>query len=400
MTGRSVSPRVRKRRAQLGLVGVAIVVVAAIAWDLSGSRSGSRAGSQAGSRAVPGAAVSTAPTTTRLTAPSLFPATGTGPAHLAPGSDPGVLPGPVLFADEGNNRLLIVDPQGRTVWTFPQPGDLPPGVEFKSPDDAFFTPDGTQIIATEEEFSVVTLIDIASRRIVWRYGTPGVPGAAANQLSNPDDALVLPDGHVLTVDIKNCRILLIAPGAHQPARVYGTTTQACRHAPPAYFGSPNGAFPMDNGHYLVTEINGDWVDEMDLSGTVYASWHPPGVSYPSDTNEVRPGTYLTVDYSSPGQIETFDGQGRLLWRYRPAGAASLDHPSLALPLPNGDVIATDDANSRVIVVNPTSGAVVWQYGVRGQPGDAPGLLNAVDGLDLAPPHSDLVAHATTMGLPG
>ena len=285
------------------------------------------------------------------------------------------------------------------MWSFPQPGDLPAGVEFKSPDDAFFTSDGRQIIATEEEYSVVTLIDIASRKIVWRYGMPGTPGRAANQLSNPDDALVLPNGYVLTADIKNCRLLLIAPGGHTPAHVYGTTTQACRHAPPAHFGSPNGAFPMLNGHYLVTEINGDWVDEMDLAGTIYASWHPPGVAYPSDSNEVRPGVYLTVDYSSPGQIETFDAAGTLLWRYRPTGAAALNTPSLALPLPNGDIICNDDANDRVIVVDPKTNRIVWQYGVRGQAGATPGLLNGVDGLDLAPPYSDLVVHAKTMGLP-
>jgi hypothetical protein len=53
----------------------------------------------------------------------------------------------------------------------------------------------------------------------------------------------------------------------------------------------------------------------------------------------------------------------------------------------------------VIVVDPKTNTVVWQYGVRGQPGTAPGFLNGVDGLDLAPPHSDLVTHAKTMGLP-
>jgi len=318
---------------------------------------------------------------------------------VQPGSDPSVLPGPVLIADEENNRLLVVDPEGRTVWTFPQPGDLAPGVEFRAPDDAFFTPDGRQIIATEESFSVVSLIDIATRKLVWRYGTPGTPGATDNHLSNPDDALVLPNHDVLVADIKNCRVLLIAPGAHVPARIYGTTTQACRHAPPAHFGSPNGAFPMLNGHYLVTEINGDWVDEMDLAGTVYSSIHPPGVAYPSDTNEVRPGVYLTVDYSRPGQIETFDATGTLLWRYRPAGTQSLAQPSLALPLPNGDVLATDDANDRVIVVDPKTNQIVWQYGVRGGGGATPGRLAGPDGLDLAPPFSDLVRHAPTMGLP-
>lgn len=311
-----------------------------------------------------------------------------------------MVPGDVLLADEGNNRLVIVDPRGRVAWTFPQPGDLPAGVRFESPDDAFFTPDGRQIIATEEEYSVVTLIDIATRRIVWRYGTPGTPGSGPNQLSNPDDAIVLPDGHILTADIKNCRVLLLRRGSDSPVRIYGTTTQACHHDPPAHYGSPNGAFPMVNGHYLVTEINGDWVDEIDIGGQVHASWHPPGVAYPSDSNEVSPGVYLTVDYSQPGQIETFDAAGRVLWRYRPTGPDALDKPSLALPLPNGDVIATDDSNDRVIVVDPRTGRIVWQYGVRGQPGSSAGLLNGVDGLDLAPPYSELIRHAPTMGTPG
>src|SRR5712691_6390637 len=44
--------------------------------------------------------------------------------HLQPGSDPSVLPGPVLIADEDNDRIVLVDPQGRVVWTFPEPGDL------------------------------------------------------------------------------------------------------------------------------------------------------------------------------------------------------------------------------------------------------------------------------------
>jgi len=374
------------RRLTIPAAGVLLALVGVACGGTTRHASSRSAGAPSGAARAP------TPTT-------LLPPTGVGDPHLAPGSDPGVLPGPVLIADEGNNRLIEVDSQGRTIWTFPRPGDLPAGVEFKAPDDAFFTPDGRQIIATEEEFSVVSLIDIASRKIVWRYGTPGTPGSAPNHLSNPDDAIVLPNGDVLTADIKNCRVLLIAAGAHAPARVYGTTTQACRHAPPEHFGSPNGAFPMLNGHYLVTEINGDWVDEMDLAGTVYSSIHPPGISYPSDTNEVSPGTYLTVDYTTPGQIETFDASGKLLWRYRPTGAEALSKPSLALPLPNGDVLATDDADHRIIVVDPRTSRVVWQYGIKGSPGDTPGLLNGPDGLDLAPPHSDLVRHSSTMGLP-
>jgi len=63
---------------------------------------------------------------------------------------------------------------------------------------------------------------------------------------------------------------------------------------------------MRDGRYLVTEINGDWVNAMSLNGLVAWSTHPPGVAYPSDTNEISPGHYLTVDYSTPGQIIIFD----------------------------------------------------------------------------------------------
>jgi hypothetical protein len=43
-------------------------------------------------------------------------------AKLVPGSDPGVLPGSILIADEGNNRIIVVDPQGRVRWIFPRRG--------------------------------------------------------------------------------------------------------------------------------------------------------------------------------------------------------------------------------------------------------------------------------------
>src|SRR2546425_78155 len=96
--------------------------------------------------------------------------------RLGPGSDPSVLPGPVLIADRGNDRLVLVNPEGRVLWTFPEPGDLAPGERFKVPDDAFYTPDGKQIIVTHEDDFTVTLVEPESRRIVWRYGTPGVHG--------------------------------------------------------------------------------------------------------------------------------------------------------------------------------------------------------------------------------
>ncbi len=321
------------------------------------------------------------------------------PGHLQPGSNPSVLPGPILIADRNNSRLLIVDPKGRILWQFPSAGSLAPGQTFLSPDDAFLGPTGTNILATQESQFAITLISLKTGHITWRYGHPGVAGSGPGYLDNPDDAMLLPNGNVISADIKNCRLLYLSPKDPAPVHIYGETTPYCYHNPPARFGSPNGMFPMTNGNWLVTEINGDWVDEMTPTGTILWSVHPPGISYPSDTNQVSSNVFLTAAYTKPGVVEEFNSSGQLLWRFAPTGANALDEPSLALPLPNGDVMVNDDWNDRVIVIDPKTNQIVWQYGVTGVPGAAPGYLYKPDGMDLTPPNSLLMTHASTIGIP-
>jgi hypothetical protein len=319
-------------------------------------------------------------------------------SSLRPGSNPSVLPGPVLIADRDNNRLLEVSPEGRVLWRFPAPGDLAPGQTFLLPDDAFFSPDGRQVVVTQEDDSAISVVDLATGRIVYRYGHPGVPGSEPGYVHNPDDAMLMPSGDLLSADIKNCRVLVIRPPAHQPLRQLGETG-ACEHDLGVSYGSPNGAFPMANGDTAITEINGDWLDVIAPTGKPVLDTHPPGFTYPSDTNQVRPGLFLSVDYTEPGAIETFTTTGELRWRYEPTGAAALDQPSLALPLPNGDILANDDKNDRVIVVDPHTNKIVWQYGHTHVPGSREGFLSNPDGVDLAPPYSLDGRFATTLRAP-
>lgn len=296
-----------------------------------------------------------------------------------------MLPSDVLIADKLNNRLIVVDPRGRIRWRFPARARATSG-RFLIPDDAFFTPDGRHVIATEEDDFVIRVIDVAHRRVVFRYGDPGVSGDGPDRLWNPDDAVMLPGGDIASADIKNERLLLLRFGVHHPIRQWGDVNHGY-HQPPRYYGSPNGMFPAGGGRFIVTEIRGDWVDEVDLRGHVFWSVHPPGVAYPSDTNQIAPDRYLTVDWSYPGQIVVFNRRGRALWRFRGAPGQPLNHPSLALPLPGGDIICTDDWNDRVIVVDPRTDRIVWQYGHYGVPGSRPGYLDNPDGLDLTPPFS-------------
>jgi hypothetical protein len=93
-------------------------------------------------------------------------------------------------------------------------------------------------------------------------------------------------------------------------------------------------------------------------------------------------------------VVEFTASGRRLWRF-----GGLSHPSLALPLPNGDVLVNDDYNDRVIVIDPVTNRIVWQYGHTGHPGTGAGFLNDPDGVDLTPPDSLLMVHAATVSTP-
>jgi len=185
---------------------------------------------------------------------------------------------------------------------------------------------------------------------------------------------MLADGTIISADIQNCRLIVLRPPSPVIKRQIGAPG-FCYHDPPRGFGSPNGVFPTRDGKLVVTEITGDWVDVLTSKGRLVKDLHVPDFSYPSDTNEVRRGILL----------EIFDLNGRVRWLYRPQGRDALDRPSLALPLPNGDVIANDDYNHRVIVVDPRTNRIVWQYGHTGHAGRRPGYLNIPDGVDIRRP---------------
>src|SRR5450631_3551628 len=333
-------------------------------------------------------------TTTSTASPTVAPTstggaialTASGPGWLAPGSDPSVLPGPLLISDAGGNRVLIIDPNGRSMWQFPRPGDLAAGQTFKAPEVAWFSPDGKQVIVPSEDSSILYVIDIATHKMVYTYGAPDAPGSGPNQVNAPDGMMMLASHDLLVPDAGNCRIITIPAGGRAISRQMGQTGM-CVHNPPQSFSDPSGLFPMSNGDYVVTEGIGHWVSEMNLSGKVSWSVQVPGVSAIYETSEVGPDRFATVDHVFPGQVLTFDHTGKVLWRYAPTGDQALNRPSLVLALPNGDFIVSDKVNNRLIVVDPRTNAIVWQYGHTMAPGSTPGFLNNPTGMDMYPPNS-------------
>jgi hypothetical protein len=97
------------------------------------------------------------------------------------------------------------------------------------------------------------------------------------------------------------------------------------------------------------------------------------------------GNILLVDYARPGQILILTQQGKPVWRYAPRfGPAMLDHPSLAIQLSNGLIALNDDFRHRVIVIDPKTDKIVWQYGINDRRGRTDALLFVPDGIDIKP----------------
>jgi hypothetical protein len=293
----------------------------------------------------------------------------------------GPVPGYVLIADRDNGRLLLVSPSKRVVWRFPRPGDVRSGQSFRDPDDAFFTPGFRSVITNEEFNETIAQVDLRRHRLTFGYGRPGVAGAAPGELSHPDDAYRLANGQIVVADIVNCRVLRLSPRG----RIVSSLGAAgrCSHDPPRSLLPPNGDTPLADGGLLITEIGG-WVDRLSASGRLRYAVRTP-TTYPSDAQLLPNGDILVAGLNTPRRIDVITPSGRVRWTYGPtSGPGELDRPSLAVRWPNGLYAVTDDWHHRIVVIDPRTRRIVWQYGHLGVPGASPGYLSKPDGLDLLP----------------
>lgn len=301
--------------------------------------------------------------------------------------------GRLLIADRGNNRLLVVNAEKKVLWRFPSRAHPAPPGGFYFPDDAFFTHGGTQIISNEEQNERIVQLAFPSGKLLWSYGHPGVAGSEPGYLHEPDDAYLWRDGTISVADAQNCRVLLISQ-RKKVLKQLGEPSR-CEHEPPQALGSPNGDTPLRDGDILVSEVNGSYIDEITRAGKLVWSVRLP-IEYPSDPQQLGRDRYLVADYTSPGGIYEFNRAGKILWAYHPAsGRGMLDHPSLAERLPNGLICVNDDYRHRVVIIDPHTRRIVWQYGHTDSPGHGHDHLNTPDGFDLLSPGGATPTHPYT-----
>lgn len=291
----------------------------------------------------------------------------------------------VLIADEGNNRLIEVTPDKRIVWSYtfslPKMGT--------GADDAFFTDNGKSIITNLEEMNQIQVIDYATKKVIWKYGQLGKAGSAAGLLNTPDDAYKLPNGNITVADIKNCRVIEIAPDK-SIVRQYGVTKKCGNTG--NLLNKPNGDTPLPNGNTFIDNIVGHSLIELDKNWNKIFSMNLP-IEYPSDPQLTRAGNILVAGYTNPGRIIEVQRDGKVVWEYTGDRKVKLNEPSLAIELPNGNIMANDDANHRVIVIDKQTKNIIWQYGVTKKAGIAAGYLHTPDGVDIIQ-HPDRIGAIT------
>ncbi|MFO1413624.1 MAG: PQQ-binding-like beta-propeller repeat protein [Burkholderiales bacterium] len=311
------------------------------------------------------------------TLPPIPPLTGSHEQPVPAWSGP--LPYPIVIADRRNNRLIEIAPDKRIVWEFPSPNLR----IYRGNDDVFFSPDGKKLVVNEEDNYDLHFVDYETRTLTYTFGVSDERGTKPGHFNYPDDAHLLPDGRIVVADIRNCRIQFIDPATSKVVQQWGKEGQ-CRHDPPRTFAYPNGSTPLANGDLLVTEITDARISRLAPDGKVLWSTRAPNVRYPSDAFPTRDGNVIVADFSKPGRVVIFDPKsGKAKWEYMvKEGEKMLDHPSLALELPNGNVIVNDDARHRVIVIDRATKEIVWQYGVTDKPGHGPNELFFPDGMDI------------------
>jgi len=196
-------------------------------------------------------------------------------------------------------------------------------------------------------------------------------------------------------DASNNRILFILPNNTVVGQI-GSAADV--HDPPTAIGYPNGDTHLLDGNVLVSEITGAWVDEYTPTGTLVWTVHIPTVVYPSDPQQLGSDLYLMTDYDPPaeGRALEFTRSGQVTWIYdAKSGDAMLKKPSLAERLPNGLIMLNDDYRNRVVVIDPSTYSIVWQYGLTDVSGTTPGMLSIPDGFDILTANGTTPTHPNT-----
>jgi hypothetical protein len=210
-----------------------------------------------------------------------------------------------------DNRVILVNAKGHIVWQYGQDGGAS-GAGFNQlsvPVHALFLSSfpghpGFHVMITDQSNERIIVVN-AAKQIVWQYGTTGVAGNGLNQLSNPNSAELLENGHVLIADENNNRAIEVTTDRLQIVATFSAGGTASALA----FASR-----LKDGDTLLTDSNNGRIVEVDAHDNIVSQ-------------------YMT---HVAGSNTTYGGP----------------LPTRAVRLRNGDTLISDQYNDRVIQITP------------------------------------------------
>ena len=239
---------------------------------------------------------------------------GTGVPAADPPFEPGAING------RADNRVILVNEEGRIVWQYGQFGVTGSGPnELNTPVQCTWLPNGHVLISDQGNQRIIEVN--RDKKIVWQYGMTGVAGNGLNQLNNPNSAELLENGNILIADESNNRAIEV------------------KH---------------NNSHAIVATFTAG----LTVSGCAFASRLPNGNTLITDANNSR--------------IVEVNRNDQVVWQYltnTDINSNSTPAPTRAIRLKNGNTIISDQFNDRVIIVDHSKNAkILATYGNLNQLG--------------------------------
>ena len=205
---------------------------------------------------------------------------------------------------------------------------------------------------------------------------PGTAAAYANA-----SGLAGPAGYVLIADRGNNRVLVVSPRGQVVFR-YPTAADLAAGRRLFYnddtFVEPGGQALIANeedNHAIVQIGLADHQLQVLFGAPGQMGSDSTHLNTPDDAYTLPDGSFTVADAYNCRIL--FISAGRIVGQYGHSGVCRHEPPAYF-----GAV--NDDYRDRVIVIDPRTNRIVWQYGHTDQPGTAPGYLNTPDGMDFLP----------------
>lgn len=269
----------------------------------------------------------------------------------------------VWFTDYSGNRVVGVDrATGKITWqqafSFPSVPDSgqPSNVEFMT-----IAPGGNPMITTANGMLVQEL-DRASHEVLWHYGV-------LNQqycntcLHQPKKAYLFNNGtEVLVTDANNRRVVIINKATNQIVWQYGHTAEM-RDAP-GYLKGNRFAMPLNDqgSKILISDTLTNNIMIIDrATKNIDWQWKDPNGKWLQNVFPSQDGTFVAEDHLK-NEVFEVNKSGQIVWTlHQLADGTTLNYPTDAIQLDNGNVLIAEGGRHRIIEVNPQTKEIVWKY---------------------------------------